>query len=150
MSVFDGTTTVNWRKGKAVDSVKCGETDMYGDIFKYDTLPSDGENYCEEALCIPEHVLVHEDEFLVFKDKERDRSRWRGIQNWVDKGQKIDKYVQLKGWYRFDSGGEVFWFSRLSEAMVAYDSYFSVREPISMARRDDYNFPDSVSCILVD
>ena len=102
-----------------MDSGKCGETNKYGDISSYDVVPSDGEIDPEEALRIPEHVLVPEDEFLFFKDKERDRSRWRGIQNWVDKGEKIDKYVKLKGWYCFHTDREVFCFSRLSEAMVA-------------------------------
>ena len=96
-SVFDGTTTENYKKGTVVDCGITGETDKYGDISSYDVMPSDGENDSDESLRIPEHVLVSEDEFLFFKDKERDRSRWRGIQNWVDKGEKIDMYVQQKG-----------------------------------------------------
>ena len=123
-----------------VNCTKCGETALYGAIFQYDILPEDGDTYCEEALSIPEHVLVHEHDLLIFKDNERKRSRWRGVQNWVDEAEKVDKYVCYKGWYRFFGVGEVFWFNRLAEAMIAYDVHFSVREPITMARRDDYNF----------
>ena len=67
--VFDGTTTVKWRKGKVVNCSKCGETTLYGDIFEYDILPEDGETYCEDSLSIPEHVLVHEHDFLISRTK---------------------------------------------------------------------------------
>ena len=139
--------------GTIVGCSSSDKTDRYGDISEYDIMPSDvGDDPAEklEKLIIPEQDIVSEKEYLFFKDSERDRSRWRGVLNFVDKGEETDLYAKHKGWYCVQTGQDIRWFNKLSFAMMAYDTYISETEPISMARRDDFNFPDSVSCELLD
>jgi len=136
--------------GTVVGCSSSDKTDRYGDISLYDIMPLDDVDDPAEKLIIPEQDIVSEKEYLFFKDNERDRSRWRGVLNFVDKGEETDLYAKHKGWYCVQTGQDIRWFNVLSFAMMAYDTYISETEPISMARRDDFNFPDSVSCRLLD
>ena len=121
-------------------------------------MPVDGVTFCTVSQpLIPQHCLVHEDDFLLFKDDERSRSSWRGVQNCVDFSEEVDMYVRYKGWYHFFDGRKYCWFDRLTKAMLAHDYHFSEEEPltdgdhhITLCRKDDYNFPYKLKCYMPD
>ena len=163
-SVFDGTSTSNWGKGKVTSSrvlKKGNRLGRYGDfeMLAYEVVPVDGTTVCTISQpLIPQHSLVHEEDFLLFQKEEvRSRSCWRGVKNWVDFNEDEDMYIRYKGWYCFFDGTKYRWFDRLSKAMLAHDYHFSEVEPLTegdhpfqFCRKNDYNFPYKMKCAMRD
>ena len=165
-SVFDGTSTSNWGKGKVTSIMvvkKGNRLGRYGhlEVLGYEVVPVDGTTVgTTSPKLIPQHRLVHEEDFCLFSEEQNDvrsRSRWRGVLNWVDLNEDGDMYIRYKGWYCYFDGTKYCWFDRLSKAMLAYDYHYCEVEPliegdhaILYCREDDYNFPYKMKCAMRD
>jgi hypothetical protein len=87
---------------------------------------------------IPEHFVFHKDDYLLSTDNGP-QHQWKGVKNIVHKDSD-DAWASLIGYYVATIGGKEQFFSRLSDAIRAYDAAI-VKVRGDKTKRSDLNIP---------
>ena len=121
-------------KDQRVGSKGVGE---YGVIRTYKIFYTDDGTELDN---IPEHFVFHKDDYL-FSTSVDPKHEWKGVRNVIDKKSE-DLWASFIGYYVATIDGKEQSFSRLSDALQAYDASI-VRRKGNKTRQSDLNIPEN-------